>query len=376
VTSIDRLHHEAMDLVDRAVLARGSGRPGDYFKLIKIAFAREAKAAAMAVHDRVDEPSRSVLLRSAASLGIEADQPREAEQLIAVALAGSPPDEVADELRDLLETVNFRRHLSLRGLQLHTDEFQFFISGKAVGFGIVETDAFVERVKDVETLLYRTAERKLDRPFREKGARKQSLQKEIEVYLSTPRAASFAVSFKVGSNPQFSLPLTGFAEVLIDELLDCFELLNSAEIATLHKRITEEPYYRNFVALASRIAPDGTDIKAVGFTTQRFTNNKEVLLTIPRAELRRFAELTPKPSRPKLRVLRGQLRLADSTTSDSRIALIDLHKKRHTVHVPEGLMTDIVKPLWDEEVIVTARETEHGLTLQGIHQADKDDPAS
>jgi hypothetical protein len=34
---------------------------------------------------------------------------REAERLIAVALSGDPPDEIAEELRDLLEQVYFDR---------------------------------------------------------------------------------------------------------------------------------------------------------------------------------------------------------------------------------------------------------------------------
>jgi hypothetical protein len=43
-----------------------------------------------------------VLHRSAASLAIECAQLREAERLIGRALAGNPPADIADELRDLL----------------------------------------------------------------------------------------------------------------------------------------------------------------------------------------------------------------------------------------------------------------------------------
>jgi hypothetical protein len=47
------------------------------------------------------EPTRSVLHRSAAALAVECGEAREAERLIAVALAGNPPEEIAEELRDL-----------------------------------------------------------------------------------------------------------------------------------------------------------------------------------------------------------------------------------------------------------------------------------
>ena len=42
---------------------------------------------------------------SAASLALECGDYREAERLIAVALSGEPPDEIAEELRDLLDEV-------------------------------------------------------------------------------------------------------------------------------------------------------------------------------------------------------------------------------------------------------------------------------
>ena len=51
------------------------------------------------------EPSRSVLLRSAASLAFECHELREAERLASQALGGEPPSEIAQELRELLRRV-------------------------------------------------------------------------------------------------------------------------------------------------------------------------------------------------------------------------------------------------------------------------------
>lgn len=47
------------------------------------------------------EPSRSVLLRSAASLAFEAQDTEAAWQLLEEALAGKPPAEIRDELEEL-----------------------------------------------------------------------------------------------------------------------------------------------------------------------------------------------------------------------------------------------------------------------------------
>jgi hypothetical protein len=106
----------------------------------------------------------------------------EAEKLIHKALAGDPPTEIEDELQDLLEQVNFRRHLDLRGIKLSEEEIQMSITGNAVGFGIAPTEVFLHRVRSTENLLFRTAERKLNRPYRERGRRSKDLE-QIPNYL-------------------------------------------------------------------------------------------------------------------------------------------------------------------------------------------------
>ncbi|MGA9381769.1 MAG: hypothetical protein WBV73_23655 [Phormidium sp.] len=99
---VETLHREAMELVDQAVLARQRGDAEAVIALSRAAFTKE-RAAADLVADRFDlEPTRSVLHRSAAVLAIECGELRDAERLIGRALAGNPPDDITDELRDLL----------------------------------------------------------------------------------------------------------------------------------------------------------------------------------------------------------------------------------------------------------------------------------
>jgi hypothetical protein len=108
--NLETLHHQAMELVDRAVLARQQGDEIGGMDLLRSPLAQaklsafeQEKLAANLVADQLDfEPTRSVLHRSAASLAVECFQLREAERLIGRALAGNPPPDIADELRDLL----------------------------------------------------------------------------------------------------------------------------------------------------------------------------------------------------------------------------------------------------------------------------------
>lgn len=168
--TINRLHTDAMKIANEAYVA---DLQGDYDKaeiLFREAFEKESKAALLLKDDLDAEPTRSALFRSAASLGIDCREFREAEKLIALGLTGNPPDELCDELRDALEAVYFSRHLSLRGVDLDPGEVQMSLTGSAVGFGVIEGKQFVRRAEFVEKLLTRCAERLKGIPFRESGS--------------------------------------------------------------------------------------------------------------------------------------------------------------------------------------------------------------
>lgn len=111
MNSIKNLHREAMDLAESAFSAKLKGEVELANHFLKQAFEKERKAAELAAHDLSVEPTRSTLHRSAASLAVDCGEFREAQRLIATALAGNPPNEIADELRELLQQVN-SRHLA------------------------------------------------------------------------------------------------------------------------------------------------------------------------------------------------------------------------------------------------------------------------
>ncbi len=105
------LHRGAMELAEKAALSRFQGDAAKAAQLTLAAFELE-RDAALSIAGQVDlEPTRSVLLRSAASLALECHQPHEAKRLILRALAGEPPSEIATELRDLLEQVRSQKRL-------------------------------------------------------------------------------------------------------------------------------------------------------------------------------------------------------------------------------------------------------------------------
>ena len=109
-----KLHREAMDLADQAEAAQRRKARNESIQLFRQAFERERAAAVLFVNDFDAEPTRSVLLRSAASLALDCQEYREAERLIAAALWGNPPDELYDELRGLLIALDSRGTIARR----------------------------------------------------------------------------------------------------------------------------------------------------------------------------------------------------------------------------------------------------------------------
>ena len=364
MTDIKLIHRQAMEQSDLALVARMRGDEQAAVNHVVTAYELEAKAANALTHQTGAEPTRSVLFRSAATLARDCGRFSEAEKLIYKALSGEPPADIAGELQDLLEQVNFHRHLELRGIQLADEEIQMAITGNSVGFGMAPTDVFLSRVRSTENLLYRTAERQQKRPYRDRGRRDGQLAQDMELYMSVPRAACFAVTFRVGGSLQQSLPGLSPGETVIDELLDCLQLYTQHQEAQLKERISEDAYYRNFVSLARTLQPDGAKVNMVGFTTVRRGTTKQVAMTeasddAPPLTAQDVMPEQGKKAKPdaELVELRGELLIANATKKSGKqsgeIEIVTSGNVRVKVVVPPGMMSDIVKPLWESEVQVT-----------------------
>ena len=108
---INDLHERAMSLAEAAVVARTEGDEATSRERFQEAVELARQAAARIAPHVGEEPMRSVLHRSAASLALNCEEYRLAEKLLAVGLAGDPPAEIADEMRDLMEQVYSHREL-------------------------------------------------------------------------------------------------------------------------------------------------------------------------------------------------------------------------------------------------------------------------
>ncbi|MEH2389638.1 MAG: hypothetical protein V7K14_28535 [Nostoc sp.] len=124
MSQIQELHKQAMDLAEAAFTAKLRGDLKQANEVSRQAFDKESQAAALIANQLDAEPTRSVLHRSAATLAIDCGELQAAERLIAIALSGNPPQDIAQELKDLFIKINLRPYLERHGLTFDEEKLR------------------------------------------------------------------------------------------------------------------------------------------------------------------------------------------------------------------------------------------------------------
>lgn len=101
MTTWEDLHDEAMTVAGSALKHKRRGEHDDAKQLFKRAF--ELERDALARMDGVEEPIYSTMYRSCATLALDCEEYRLAEQIASKALAGDPPEYLVWELREVVE---------------------------------------------------------------------------------------------------------------------------------------------------------------------------------------------------------------------------------------------------------------------------------
>lgn len=358
--TVNDLHTKAMDIAEEAFDLQLHGDNESAMKLFVQALNLEQRAAFMLNPLPENEPSRSILFRSAASLAYNARDYEIAEKLVAQGLTGSPPPEIAEELRDLFDEITFGRHLFAKGMELSNSEWKMTIFGPAITKGVAPTDELLTRVEKVSTLVRRTVERKLNLPFQINQKMPEQRRDRFGLFVKAMMPSSFAVVFQLGKPVQQMSYLTGELEPqeIVDEVLLCLEYIQFDEVEELRKRFDDEAYYDNFVGLAKQIAPDGKDIKTVGFTVVRGGQEKPFAIRRSRQEIKsRFiTKPTTDTEEVETAVFEGLLTFANTprTKKHGTVKVRQEHNNKEvSILVPIGLMKDVVQPHYDERVSVT-----------------------
>ncbi len=370
--TIQKLHTQAIEYADRAFIKKFQGNVDGAKSYFFQAFELEKEAALLAYEQHIGEPSVSVLLKSAASLALNCSELVQAEKMICLALSGEPPTEIAEELRNLLEDVHFQRHLSLHGIALEPTELQLVFAGPGVGYGVAKSELVFKKISLLEDITFRTAERKLGKPFRTSGRIGNDIKTNFQPYISVPRAASMAFTIRLGLQDQFAIADFSPKIDIIDDIVENIGLVNSADFQALKEKIPDETYFTNFVSLSRDLAPDGKDISLVGLSIVRNGNQKDIQFTRKREDISSLPVITQvretEVSTEGFIILAGRLFAANQ--DESRIRLKMENNTTHPITVPTGL-SDIVRKYWGEQVKIKGIQTQKksSIILQEIDPA-------
>lgn len=289
---IRALHDAAMNWYDRSEMARFKGDVAESKSLLREALKYECDAAFAAMNNGRPEPTTSVLLRSAAQLAINVGDVALAERLACAGLSGSPPPEIADELRHAYEQANFDRHMRMDGIELTDNDFQLVLDGDAIAPGVASAREVFERIEALRQILVRASEFARGMPYRAKGPAPAEVAGSIGLFVGQSRAASYGLTIKVaGAVGQQEFGYSTTVGVM-HSVLDRLELLEGNQEEALKREIGEPNYYRSFVGLAQHLAPDGKRVKLVGLSATRGNAVRAVRLT-KRSRTEKLESLLP-----------------------------------------------------------------------------------
>lgn len=366
------LHNQAMDAAQFALWERVRGNHDEAATFFGQALKDELAAIAeLEKTGPVNELTYAILHRSAGTLALDCKEFRLAEELATKVLAQEPHPEIAWELRELLEQIYFQWGLGQQGVELSDDEIQLSLMGREVGFGLVNAEELLGRVHNSSQLLYRIAERRANRSFREGGYPAREIREGYQTFISAVKSGSFIATLKLGQPAgQLSLPGMAATAEVVDEFIDLMQLVTRSRIEEIKERVPDLAYRRNFFALAKKLAPDGRRIQQVSFKAGRGGVARSVEITKPAADFPAPPVEEAAPGESEAVELRGILRYANATRSQqNQIRIMDSDRKSHTIEVPAGMMNDIVRPMWDTPVVVEGLKQAGRIVLQDIWPA-------
>ena len=352
------LHEQAMDWADKARSARRARDDDAHDRLLHKAFELEKKAALM-IQSEDSEPTRSVLHRSAASLAFKCKKYREAEWLVSRALAGNPPGEIIGELRRLNRKVYFELRLEEKDITVSEQEFSMNLDGNEIIEGLAPVDLITHRITKLKRIFWNTIRQVNGLDF---GSTAQLKNQKYTLWVSALEPSSIDVILRLGVSGQMSLSKIGGFDNIFNKVMTNFQFLNNGDFDQLQDNIADIEYYRNFVALAKEIAPDGDEVVTANLGAlvdgqQRmvqFYRSQQEFKDVPLPDL--FQSANGIYATDDIVSIRGELQYADGMAEHKQVKLIDSDSgETWKIFVPNALMKDVVQPNFGEEVEIVGK---------------------
>jgi len=345
MSTVKELHDKAMLLLQEAIALRHNGDDYKAEKKYKDAFILESKAADLVSQKQNCEPTRSILYRSAASLAYQAGDFNNSLNLIGKCLSGNPTPKIKDEVRVLYENIYLKKYLEQKKIILTDEEFDFHLVGNFISDGLIFYKEFVDRIPSLMQIIKKTAQRMFGKPYTSKS--------DILVpALHTPvGCGSFSIAIRIAYNKQKQQDIFVNPTIIVDEILDCFSLVQTEKDDELFSRIKDESYFNHFVSNSKKIAPDGENITGVDFISKRReVNFSRISDSIPL--IRQNLDENLDSNELEQVTISGILDFASSKPGKDEFAEVtDENGKAYKIRINEGL-DEYVRSFYKSKVII------------------------
>ncbi len=267
---VQEYHQLAMSLSDKAEIT--TDNPLKKRRLWFMSFAHERFAVNSIPCTGDVEPTRSILIRSATALAIEADFPIEALRMGSQFYSGSYSLSTEVELISLLDIARFKRKQQIDSLSSKVGTLSIRYSGPSVGKGVIETDLLEEKSKYFREIIRRESERISGRNFRTKG-RPFKEAKVIQINTLLAKVGSYVEVFEISVDNSVTLfgdsPHQEFAYTVMSSMskfLNWAQEGNSIELKNYLNYDHDESaksYYIFYVSLLKSLKPTGKRLTGI-----------------------------------------------------------------------------------------------------------------
>ncbi|MBD5608246.1 MAG: hypothetical protein HDQ93_05285 [Desulfovibrio sp.] len=318
-----------------------------------------------------NEPSRGMLYLGAASLAKMAGELDWAERLVGKGMSGFPTPRVKEDLHKLYAEINFARKAKNIASSLNNNETLFsFMSGDAIGYGLISAKALSRRLESLNSLVTRTIQRLSGLPFK-KSANKKQDEGLLQLNVEWAPPGSFGLKLSLSHPVNQSLQLLEVPpEEIIKEVMDDLHLVGLGEECKVREKIRDEEYSENFIANAKDILPDGEKIKEIGIVSKGMTF---VLDKTKREVNESVADSVNQDDESDndmqtLFIVTGYLRISNGIGNFFKIVPDD-NKKPIKIYVPDAL-DELARKYFGDKVEIRCEKKRKSLYLIDITPLD------
>lgn len=296
---------------------------------------------------------------SVAALWYHAGELSEAERAAhgALMMAGMPAFAIV-ELRTLLQSIWNEAAQQEAGLTFVPGQVLISVKGGQIMHGGAPLDLIVEKVQNVQSIFYRTAEYIQSLPLRKKGPPSKSIQERCRpwIFQSVPGSYQFVVAVQKPAQAEMFPGDVPEPDILTEKFLAILKSAAEDPEGKLPLEVTDEAYRQTFLKMTRNLAPTGKtfeqlDIRGIGDRTPIVlsANSRKLISDTLKGQATRIES---ESDRPELGPVRGVLR---ALNLDADWLEVTVDSKPIRVNGVNEAVDDLIGPMVNHEVSVQVR---------------------